>query len=248
MKALWVKIGFLICFSLSCTLANAATYAQRLERIFQAYQVLGQPKDVQRLVELDAELRALGNEIEAKDTAGKTRSIWKSKYASMGVYVGHYSDSIGYSGKLLVDAHKIDPHSIYRERTMFSSILGIGSSHGLGEMPNVGQAKKYLQEFPEGAFADEANFILGSFYDDKAKVLRDLLDPKYEKDYKYDCFKPYLSKDTYEKQQIQARRSAIFHLNKAISQTTESVKKKRIREELIEVKNGTSSGWYWCAD
>jgi hypothetical protein len=248
LKVFLLKISFLICFSLTCVLANAATYSQRLERIYQAYQALGQPKDVQHLVELDAELRALGNEIEAKDTAGKTRSIWKSKYASLGIYVGHYSDSIGYSGKLLVEAHKIDPHSIYRERTMFSSILGVGSSHGLGKMPNVGQAKKYLQEFPEGAFTDEANFILGSFYDDKAKVLRDLRDPKYEKDYKYDCFKPYLSKDTYETQQMQARRSSILHLSKAITQTTELAKKKRIREELAEVKNSTSSGWYWCAD
>lgn len=248
MKVFVRKICFLICIALTCTFSNAASYAQRLERIFQDYQALGKPKDIQRLVELDAELRTLGYEIQVKDTAGKTRNIWKSKYASIGIYVGHYSDSIGYSGKLLVDAHKIDPYSAYREQTMFSTILGIGSSHGLGEMPNVTQAKKYLQEFPEGVFAGEANFILGSFYDDKAKVLRDLGDPKYEKDYKFDCFKEYFSKDSYQTQLVKARRFAISHLSKAIAQTTELAKKKRIREELTEVKNGTSSGWYWCAD
>jgi hypothetical protein len=75
-----------------------------------------------------------------------------------------------------------------------------------------------------------------------------LSDPKYEKDYKYDCFKEYLSKDSYQTQLVKARRSAISHLSKAIAQTTDLAKKKRIREELVEVKNGTSSGWYWCAD
>jgi hypothetical protein len=238
------RICILICIVMSCTLSNAATYAQRLERIFQDYQALEKPKDIQRLVELDAELKKLESEVQNK---GIMREFFKKKHKLIGVEGDYQSDQMVYSGKLLVEAHKINPNSAYREQTFFSTVEN-KSKYGLGEMPRVGQAKKYLLEFPEGTFAGEVNVILGSFYDDKAKVLRDLSDPKYEKDYKYDCFKEYLSKDSYQTQLMIARRSAIFHLNKAITQTTESAKKKRIREELVEVKKGTSSGWYWCAD
>jgi hypothetical protein len=238
------KICFLICIFLTCTFANAATYAQRLERIFQDYQALGKPKDIQRLVELDAELKKLEREVQDK---GIVPEFFKKKHKLIGVEGDYQSDQMVYSGKLLVEAHKIDPNSAYREQTFFSTVEN-KSKYGLGEMPRVGQAKKYLLEFPEGTFAGEVNLILGSFYDDKAKVLRDLSDPKYEKDYKFDCFKEYLSKDSYQTQLAKARRSAIFHLSKAISQTTESAKKKRIRAKLLEVKNGTSNSWYWCAD
>lgn len=238
------KICFLICIALSCTLSNAASYAQRLERIFQDYQALEKPKDIQRLVELDAELKKLEREVQDK---GIMPEFFKKKHKLIGVEGDHQSDQMVYSGKLLVEAHKINPNSPYREQTFFSTVEN-KSKYGLGEMPSVSQAKKYLLEFPEGIFAGEVNLILGSFYDDKAKVLRDLSDPKYAKDYKYDCFKEYLSKDSYQTQLVKARRSAIFHLSKAIPQTTDLAKKKRIREELVEVKNGTSNGWYWCAD
>ena len=238
------KICFLICIALTCTFANAASYAQRLERIFQDYQALEKPKDIQRLVELDAELKKLEREVQKK---GIAPIFFKKKHKLIGVEGDHQSDQMVYSGKLLVEAHKINPNSAYREQTFFSTVEN-KSKYGLGEMPSVGQAKKYLREFPEGIFAGEVNLILGSFYDDKAKVLRDLSDPKYEKDYKFDCFKEYLSKDSYQTQLVKARRSAIFHLSKAIFQTAELAQKKRIQEELTKVKNGTSSGWYWCAD
>lgn len=244
MKKFVQKICFFICIALSCTFSNAASYAQRLERIFQDYQALGKPKDIQRLVELDAELKKLEREVQDK---GIMPEFFKKKHKLIGVEGDHQSDQMVYSGKLLVEAHKINPNSPYREQTFFSTVEN-KSKYGFGEMPNVSQAKKYLLEFPEGTFAGEVNVILGSFYDDKAKVLRDLSDPKYEKDYKYDCFKEYLSKDSYQTQLVKARRSAISHLSKAITQTTDLAKKKRIREELVEVKNGTSSGWYWCAD
>jgi hypothetical protein len=72
----------------------------------------------------------------------------------IGLDIGHYSDALGYSGKLLVEAHERNPNSPYRKYTLFTTILGEGTSHGLGEMPNISQAELYLKEFPNGPYVE----------------------------------------------------------------------------------------------
>jgi hypothetical protein len=52
--------------------------------------------------------------------------------------------------------------------------MGERPSHGLGEMPDVKVARRYLKEFPEGPFARAAAIILGDFYSDPYKVIRNL--------------------------------------------------------------------------
>lgn len=244
MKKILLRFCLFLCFGLSCNHVSSATFAQRLEQIFLDYQALEKPKDIQRLVELDAALKRLENDVHEK---GVSPIFFKKKHTLIGVEGDHQSDQMVYSGKLLTEAHKINPNSDYRAHTLFSTVEN-KSKYGFGDMPNLKQAKQYLQEFPEGVFAGETNSILGSFYDDKAKVLRNLSNSKYEKDYKYDCFKEFLSKDSYQTQLLKTRRLAISHLEKAILQTTEMGKKKRLRQELLDVKNGTSNGWYWCGD
>ena len=144
-RAFLLSAAFCVCAS-----AYASTYQQHLDRILKEYKALPQSTDVKRLVELDRELTALAKEIQENDREGKSTSIWKDEYKEIGVYVGHYSNQIGYSGKLLVEAHEANPNSPYRKYTLFTTILGEGSSHGLGEMPDIEQAKKYVQEFPNG--------------------------------------------------------------------------------------------------
>ena len=51
---------------------------------------------------------------------------FKKEYELIGLSIGHYSDAIEYSGKLLYDAHKIDPNSPYRRYTLFSMVNYIG--------------------------------------------------------------------------------------------------------------------------
>ncbi len=228
--------------------ACASTYQQHLDRILKEYTALPQSTDVRRLVELDRELTALADEIQKNDSEGKSASLWKKEYEKIGVYVGHYSNQIGYSGKLLVEAHKANPNSPYREYTLFTTILGEGSSHGLGEMPDIDQAKQYVQEFPNGPYAAKTYFIIGSFYDDLAKVIVRFVDnKKNNKDYKYDCFSSYLTNEPYQTQLIKAKALANENLDKAITLMPESERKK-MNLDFWYVKSGRTYAWHWCAD
>ena len=232
---------------LLCSSAYASTYQQRLDRILKEYKALPQTTDVKRLVELDRELTALADEIQKKDREGKSSSIWKQEYEEIGVYVGHYSNQIGYSGKLLVEAHEANPNSPYREYTLFTTILGEGSSSGLGEMPDIEQAKQYVQEFPHGPYAAKTYFIIGSFYDDLAKVIvRFVVNEKDSKDYKYDCFSSYLTNEPYQIQLKKAKALANEYLDKAIAVTPKS-ERKNMNLDFWYVKSGETYAWHWCA-
>lgn len=224
------------------------TYPQRLDRILKEYKSLPQSTDVKPLVELDRELTALANEIQKKDREGTSASIWKKEYEDIGVYVGHYSNMIGYSGKLLVEAHAANPNSPYREYTLFTTILGEGSSHGLGEMPDIEQAKAYLKEFPHGPYATKTYFIIGSFYDDLAKVIVGLIeDENKNKGYEYDCFSSYLTNEPYQSQLTKAKALANEYLDKAIALMPENERKK-MNLDFLYVKSGRTFAWHWCAD
>jgi hypothetical protein len=248
MKAIIGKSFLLLAALFWLSSASASTYPQRLDRILKEYKALPQSTDVKRLVELDRELTALAEEIQKNDREGKSASIWKEEYEEIGVYVGHYSNQIGYSGKLLVEAHEASPNSPYREYTLFTTILGEGSSHGLGEMPDIDQAKKYVQEFPHGPYAAKTYFIIGSFYDDLAKVIvRFIENEKDNKDYKYDCFSSYLTNEPYQTQLKKTKALANEYLDKAIALMPESERKK-MNLDFLYVKSGETYAWHWCAD
>jgi hypothetical protein len=248
MKAIIGKSLLLLATLFWITSACASTYPERLDRILKEYKALPQSTDVRRLVELDRELTALAEEIQMNDREGKSSSIWKNEYEEIGVYVGHYSNQIGYTGKLLVEAHGANPNSPYREYTLFTTILGEGSSHGLGEMPDIDQAKKYVLEFPRGPYAAKTYSIIGSFYDDLAKVIvRFVENEKDNKDYKYDCFSSYLTNEPYQTQLKKAKALAIEYLDKAIALMPES-ERKNMNLDFWYVKSGRTYAWHWCAD
>ena len=228
---------------------GADSYEERLNKVLIEYRALPHTQDVKRLVELDRELSALEKEIQKTHTDGTSKKYWRKDYNDIGLYVGHYSDALGYSGKLLVEAHKRNPNSPYRRYTLFTTILGEGTSHGLGAMPNISQAELYLKEFPNGPYAEHAYLILGHFYDDLAKVLKRLVEnDKYKEDFKYDCFLPYITKEPYEDQMRRALSRAVTKLEEAIAVNPTSEQNKYMNEELMAIKSGESYVWHWCAD
>jgi hypothetical protein len=231
------NICFLICIALTCTFSNAASYAQRLERIFQDYQALGKPKDIQRLVELDAELKKLEREVQDK---GIIPEFFKKKHKLIGVEGDHQSDQMVYSGKLLVEAHKINPNSALRSYTFFSTI-----QQNYWEIPDLKQAKKYLLEFPNGPFAADAHKILGTFYYDLTFLLAQYTEaPSIDKDDRDKCFAPYIDKTAYEKQLVRSKQKANHHLNIAY----QIKKNPNIKLVLLGLKRMKSDLVHWCVD
>ena len=103
-------------------------------------------------------------------------------------------------------------------------------------------------EFPRGPYVAKTNFILASFYDDLAKVIAALIENEKEnKDYKYDCFLSYLTKDPYPIQLNKAKASALEYLDKVLVLTPESERKNMLLEYWY-VNSGETFSWHWCAD
>lgn len=228
---------------------SADKYEERLNQILIAYQALPNTQDVKRLVELDRGLEALVKEIRETHKKGASRKYWRKDYDDIGLYVGHYSDALGYSGKLLVEAHKRNPNSPYRKYTLFTTILGEGTFHGLGQMPDITQAELYLKEFPDGPYAGNVYATLGYFYHDLSKVLKRFEENnKYKEDYKYDCFAPYITKEPYQDQIRRAFSLAVTNLENAIAVNPSSEQNTYRRQVLTSIKSGESYGWHWCAD
>lgn len=225
-------------------------YEQRFNQILDEYRAIPHSTDVKRLVDLHYELDALVKEVQPPEAEwGASRKYWRKELLEVGLYIGHYTDELGYSGKLLVEAHKINPHSPYRSHTLFTTILGSTTSHGLGVMPDLNQAELYLDEFGDGPYVGEVYAIFGYFYDDLAKSLIILIEEgERGLDYKSDCFWPYITKEPYPEQLRRAEALTIDYLSKAIA-ISRPEKADKYKLIISDVRKGESfRGWHWCAD
>jgi hypothetical protein len=222
-----------------------------LDGIVREYRAVSPPKDIESLVRLDLKLRHHLEEPFRKSSKGFNGSWWKASWSEIGVTVGHYSDQLQYSGKLLIEAHRIDPASPFRRFTLFSTILGEGTSHGLGEMPDVRAALEYLKEFPEGPFVDQTLIILGFFYDDLFKVCRGLQRNDLP-EYKLNCFSKYVRKTDVDGQAREAQRLAIRYYSQALDLNRESrsdwFETQMIKRYKRDVETDKAEGWHFCAD
>jgi len=244
-------LGLICLVSLtSCQEAPAADVAVELNAIHRAY--LKGP-DITGLVELDRKIRSLVHEPWKRIGQSIDGKIFQPQWSAIGIDVGHYSDALEYSGKLLVEANKKNPVSESRRFTLFAAVMGERPSHGLGEMPNVNVALQYLKEFPEGPFAREVDIILGNFYCDLFKVII-RLQQKQSSDYKNECFGKYVKDTDLGAQASTARRLSISYYAQALTTAPAGWK------ETIDVRHWHSvmeggnlalierMGWHFCAD
>ena len=239
-------LGMIFCWMvLLPAYAASPSYEARMEQMLREYRQIQAAPDVGKLVRIDDKMRDL---IEEMQSEHRQSLGWDSKYAVIGVDQG--DGLLVYSGKLLAEAHRLNPNSPYRDRTLCSKIIDHG---GYGAMPDLKTLNVYLKEFPEGYCARDAQRNLATFFSDLHAVLVELQDPKYEKDYKYECFAPYINKLPYKQQEQRARTSAIAHFKKVLA----SKKLRRsvywsdeyVREKLNGLTNGEEfHGWFWCAD
>ncbi|HLE32278.1 MAG TPA: hypothetical protein VJB38_06710 [Bacteroidota bacterium] len=200
-------------------------------------------KTVEALVRLDSALRSFVDSIHKVLPLQDHGGFWNDRYAQLGLHIGHYSGQFGHSEQFLVEAHQVNPNSPLRAYTLYSLVLGIQTSDGLGVMPSLNPAFQYLREFPHGPFAKEVNLIVANHYKDLFMVLRDGKQQDFE--YKYDCYEQYIDQSPIEEQRSRTQQLAIDFYEKVL---TLDPTNSYVLGILPEVRDGTVSGWSYCAD
>lgn len=213
-----------------------------LKRLAVQYENAQKNKSVQSLFCLDSMLCAFVDSARKILPYGGHVKYWKDEYTRLGLSIGHYSDEFQYSGRFLFEAHKLDPHSPYRPYTLYSEIVGIDDSDGLGRFPSIDVAFEYIKEFPRGPRASDVLMIIGDFYKDLFMALRD---GKEKADYHYDCLKDYIDSTSISEQRVRAQNNSIYYYEQALNLKPDNAGLKGL---IQEVKDGTVSGWSTCSD
>lgn len=239
-------LGVICCWmALLPAYAVAPSFEARLEQMLREYQQIQVVPDVGVLVRLDEKMRDLIEDM--RHQSGQSVK-WKNEYSVIGVEQG--DGLLIYSGRLLAEAHRLNPNSPYRERTLCFAII---DHDAWGAMPDLESINIYLKEFPHGYCARDAHRNLATFYSDLYNVLVELQDQKYEKDYKYECFAPYINAQPYRQQAEHAKALAIAGFERTLA--SKSLRRTAywsdtyVREKLNGLRNGEEfHGWSWCAD
>lgn len=164
--------------------------------------------------------------------------LWHDKYQELGLSIGHYSDRLEYSEKLLTEAHQLNPHSKYRNYTFYTEIYGKGGEdYGF---PDINKAASYLKEFPQGPYAIKVNEILAGFYHDLyAALLTIEKQPDIEKRSEtYSCFDDYISQHPESANKERARKLGIQYFKNVIAETPlKDAKRSMYLEELNSLEH-----------
>lgn len=191
-------------------------------------------------VELDRKLRQITLHMlsEPMDTTS-----WKT-LSPLGVKQGHFSLAPFYDGRWLKKAHHMNPHSIYREITLYSEIE---ESNELKGLPPITQINTYLAEFPEGPFAKQLHILLAYFYNDLEKVLQ--LAINGDINYKTECFAPYLPAPLVRDHQGGFLEQAKAHAAKAESLFSPYPTPQTWPQLRLQLEKGQLyAPWFWCQD
>ena len=217
--------------------------ATALDRIHREYS--SGPMDTARLVLLDRELRGLIPYYSWQERPSLPATYLQAGYGSIGVRPALFEGvTLTYSGKLLAEAHSNDPHSPFRSHTLYSTIFWREGRRST-DMPSPDAAKAYVNEFPQGPFIVEAHLILAGFYDDLYKVIT-LEEDGRRTDYKYDCYKTYLTAKPLPEQRQIARESAIRHYERLFELLPLYAD---LKPHLVGLREDRPTrGWFNCGD
>src|SRR5262245_46455303 len=205
-----------------------------MREIFLDFQRSADPSPVEVIVDIDGRIRALLESRPRYRPCPDDSDIYDSQWARMGVELGYWVD-LSYSGALLFEAHRRDPHTALRKYTLFSTVFGTTPHHGLGVMPNIEAAFKYESEFPDGPYISRTLMTIANFHKDLFMVFRD-----DHRDYKYDCFKPYIDGDPIADQRARAKRIALEYYGKVLDLDPSN---ENARTLLNEVERETVKAW-----
>ncbi len=149
------------------------------------------------------------------------------------------AELLHYTGKVLREAHAIDPNSSARPFTLFATIFPKGEAYV--DVPNAAAARAYLREFPEGPFAPDVHLVLADFYDDLYKAIRA---GESLVDYKRACFGRFITSAPVHAQLESAQRKGLAHYRQGLALRRDD----RARQAMQGLETGTTTGWHFCAD
>lgn len=217
-----------------------------LEHIYSEYSALsGKPDEAEKLFLLDRKISKTVKEIVAYYPFSFSYAFWDKKYQKIGLYIGHYSEQLDYSEKLLAVAHKVNPNSPYRKFTLFSAIFpeDFGSDAN-NELPVVEQANLYLTEFPSGPYAGRVHGLLANFYHGLYNAIR----------YKDElgCFEEYINNHPEKIELKYVQLSGVYHYEKVISSRGKNANREWLESYITHYKNLQNGvlggGSQWCTD
>lgn len=226
---------------------NNPEFADTLARIYQEYLHLPTEKvaKAEKLVALNGELYLVVNQITKNTTPELSGTFYKAEYSKLGLGIGSYSSQLEYEGKLILDAHAVNPNSRFREETLLAYIYRDVS--WAGGHPNPDELYAYLKEFPNnkhtaGIYGSLANFQHGLFAYLRFKP--EPSDDYYE--YRTECYLPYIAKKPNDEQALAAQTLGIEYYKKAIAESHGTVRHV-YANDLIALEVGENLKHdHWC--
>lgn len=227
-------------------LPDGDEHAEALKAIHSAFLQLGNTPTVGELVRLDGEIRALREAVSNIEQNVFGPFYFREEYAVLGLSANFWSGTLEYDGKLLNRAHAINPHSEFRNRTLYSQIEIGYWREGL---PGVASAHQYATEFPDGPFIFEVYETLATFYDDLYKCVRYKVAPLKEDSslYRMECYEPYFSSIPLDQQMLQYQAlAAVFYAQALALLDDDSEKSAELRAQCEALRRGSTKDFYWC--
>jgi hypothetical protein len=215
---------------------RSASVETRLRQAHRQYIEARAARDVARLATIDGDLRAV---MAIRPFVRATEL--RHGYDDLGLAPAIFDvDFLHYSGKVLREAHAIDPHSSARPFTLFSTVFPKGEAYV--DVPDVIAARGYIREFPEGPFAAEVHFVLGDFYDDLYKAIRA---GEALINYKRACFGRFVTSAPIEDQLEAAQRTGLAHYRRGLALRPHDT---RALHAMHALETATTNSWHFCAD
>lgn len=219
--------------------AEKAALRTGMTAVFADFDAATVPLAVPLLVALDGRIRALLRDRPSYRSCESDRDlIHDPRWERMGVVPGYWGD-LGYTGQLLLEVHRRDPHSPQRAYSLYSSLFG-EQLESEWAMPDLSAAFAYAKEFPDGPFIRDVYLTIAHFHKDLFMVLRDR-----HADFKYDCYAAYISGEPWATQQARARNISADYYRRVLVRDPGDDAVKRL---LDETERGVVRQWSFCPD
>lgn len=213
----------------------------------RAYSSLAAPS-VDTLVALDRLLRravpcCFGRHVR-RQSEGVT---WRPEWARVGVERNIWdSDVVEYNGRLLWQAHQLDPWR-WRAETLYAATYprdGTDVTETAWGVPDRDTLELYLLDYPHGPHAVDAARLLAFLYSDLSEVLR-IAPAKQDQGYmaKAECLKAYIRPD---RARLVQYRSALSSARRAFAIWKQLAPDDPIARQGFRPTHG--SAWHFCPD